>query len=107
MPRKIEFHKPTAAPTADRSEAAKARKRFYDRAAWQRARAYKLARFPLCELCRKDGRAVAAAHVHHLRTIEEAPHLRLNQSNLQSLCAQCHATTHATDRHRKNRREGG
>ena len=64
-------------------------KRFYDSAAWQRARATKLARDPVCEKCQRAW----AAHVHHKKPLKECtPRERLDQQNLMSLCQPCHNT---------------
>ena len=45
---------------------------------------------PLCAECAKKGIATAAAEVHHIVPIREAPWLRLEVSNLVSLCVECH-----------------
>lgn len=39
----------------------------------------------------------AAEMVHHRLPIEQRPDLRLDITNLESLCNQCHAITHAQD----------
>ena len=61
-------------------------KAFYNSAAWKRARAIKLAREPVCEKCGEHW----AEHVHHVRKVKTHPELRLDQSNLKSVCAPCH-----------------
>jgi 5-methylcytosine-specific restriction protein A len=59
---------------------------------WQKLRNVHIKIFPLC----KDpyavhlGRPVIASHVDHIQSISEAPHRRLDPTNLQSLCANCH-----------------
>jgi 5-methylcytosine-specific restriction endonuclease McrA len=45
---------------------------------------------PLCEQCDAEGRTTAASEVHHIRSIRLAPQLRLEWSNLMSVCADCH-----------------
>jgi 5-methylcytosine-specific restriction protein A len=63
-------------------------KAFYDSAAWQRARATKLANNPTCERCE----VVFAQHVHHkipLRRCTLAQ--KTAQDNLTSLCQPCHS----------------
>ncbi len=61
-------------------------KRFYDSAAWQRARAAKLTANPLCEHC---GRF--AQHVHHRIPVKQATQeQRLDQRLLVSCCIECH-----------------
>jgi 5-methylcytosine-specific restriction protein A len=62
-------------------------KKFYDSAAWQRARATKLATDPICERCQR----VWAQHVHHRIPLARCtPEQRLDQRNLKSLCLPCH-----------------
>lgn len=62
-------------------------KRFYDSAAWQRARREKLTRMPICERCRR----VVAEHVHHSIPVKIATNeQRLDQSCLVSVCIPCH-----------------
>ena len=67
-------------------------KAFYNSAAWQRARAKKLATDPVCERCRR----VFAQHVHHRIALKRCtPEQRLAQTNLMSLCHGCHSATEA------------
>lgn len=68
--------------------------RGYD-ARWRKVRDAKLRRDPLCERCEDLGRTRAADLVHHIVPVEQAPHLRLADSNLQSLCVPCHQQIHA------------
>ena len=64
--------------------------RGYD-ARWRIARGCALRRDSyLCQACLKKGRPQEATEVHHLRPISEAPELRLDLDNLQSLCGPCH-----------------
>lgn len=63
--------------------------RGYD-AVWQRLRASYLAAYPLCVMCRASGQTTAASVVDHIRPIAERPDLRLEWSNLQSLCKPHH-----------------
>jgi len=46
---------------------------------------------PLCRHCLREGRVTAATLVDHIVPLSQAPDLRLLRSNLQSLCARCHA----------------
>lgn len=71
-----------------------AKDRGYD-AAWNRLRRAKLNADPLCEECNHLGRVVRATMVHHIQTIEAAPELRLEWSNLMSLCEACHNLKHS------------
>jgi 5-methylcytosine-specific restriction protein A len=64
--------------------------RGYD-ARWERVRRAHLRGEPLCRHCLP--RAVPATVVHHIISIEDAPELRLEESNLMSLCRQCHEVT--------------
>jgi 5-methylcytosine-specific restriction protein A len=63
--------------------------RGYD-ATWRRVRAMKLAAQPLCEHCTKEGRVTEATEVHHRFPIATHPLLRLDMSNLESICRNCH-----------------
>jgi 5-methylcytosine-specific restriction protein A len=61
--------------------------RFYNSAAWERARSTKLANDPVCERCRR----VFAQHVHHKIPLERCTiEQRTAQSILESLCIPCH-----------------
>lgn len=65
--------------------------RGYD-AKWQKVRAAHLAKEPLCRFCmERHGRPESATEVDHILSIREAPHLRLVDSNLRSLCKPCHS----------------
>lgn len=50
---------------------------------------------PLCEVCLAAGIVTPATEVHHKITVEDAPWLRLERSNLMSLCNACHDAEHA------------
>ena len=65
-------------------------KRIYDTAQWRKLRKHYLTLFPTCEMCRQEGRVVAAQHVDHIKPIAEggAP---FDMTNLQSLCATHHS----------------
>lgn len=68
------------------------RHRFYNRAAWGKCRKLKLRRNPLCERCLRDeGRAIPAAHVHHVKDLADRPDLAYDLDNLESLCHPCHS----------------
>ncbi len=65
-------------------------KRGYD-ARWVRLRIRKLARDPLCEVCRVAGRTTEATQVHHLKPFNGVNDpLRLQWDNLESICGECH-----------------
>ena len=58
---------------------------------WMRLRAIVLAKEPLCRHhLANEGRAVPATVVDHILDIADRPDLRLEESNLQSLCRACH-----------------
>lgn len=58
---------------------------------WQRVSRRVRQLKPLCEVCEKQGKVTAASQVHHKIPIALAPHLRLDASNLMSVCGPCHA----------------
>lgn len=78
----------------DRTQRDREAKRFYDSAAWKRARAIKLEAEPFCERCR----LALAGHVHHLKPLKRCtPAEAIAQWNLQSLCPPCHSEIEATE----------
>jgi 5-methylcytosine-specific restriction protein A len=58
---------------------------------WVQTRRLKLLAHPLCERCESEGRVSMAQDVHHIKPIRTAPDLRLDLSNLLSVCRSCHA----------------
>jgi 5-methylcytosine-specific restriction endonuclease McrA len=60
---------------------------FYNTQRWQRTRQLKLNQNPICEVCGTR----FATQVHHLLKARERPDLRFVMTNLQSICAWCHA----------------
>ena len=56
----------------------------YD-ATWQKLRARFLHHHPKCRTCSKPSK-----HVDHIITIRRAPERRLDWTNLQALCPECH-----------------
>ena len=65
-----------------------ARQRGYD-ADWEHVRAAVIKAHPVCSApgCGSRHRL----NVDHIRTVREAPHLRLDPANLQVLCQSCHS----------------
>lgn len=61
--------------------------RFYNDARWKRLAKRHLKAHPWCSVVGCEERAF---HVDHIETIEEAPHRRLDPTNLQGLCANHH-----------------
>jgi len=79
------------------------KERGYD-ADWKRCRAQHLIAEPLCRPCLAMRRHVPATVVDHIKDIATHPHLRLDDDNLQSMCAPCHnRKTHYTQRARMQR----
>lgn len=65
--------------------------RGYD-ADWSKLRFRHLHHNPLCVVCGDK-----ASHVDHIKSVREAPHLRLEPSNLRSMCGPCHSRRTARD----------
>jgi len=91
MPIRPPVHRPHA-PSANHYDRQRgtSTERGYD-GDWRRCRAAFLGQNPLCKFCEQRGLLVAAAEIDHVRTIAEAPELRLDFSNLRALCRPCHA----------------
>lgn len=76
--------------------------------AWKRIRDSHIAAFPLCEMCRKQGKVTAAEEVHHIIPLScGGTHA---EDNLMSLCTSCHSEITAKEGGRwtpKHKRRGG
>jgi len=59
---------------------------------WWRLRAAFLKAHPTCCVC-----GAKATHVDHIKSVKEAPHLRLVPTNLRSMCGPCHSRRTARD----------
>lgn len=59
---------------------------------WRKLRAEWVEANPTCIEC-----GAPAKHVDHIVSIREAPHRRLDPSNLRSLCHSCHSRRTARD----------
>ena len=57
---------------------------------WDRLSRRKRIHNPLCEECSRQGMVTAATEVHHIVKIKDRPELRLEWSNLMSVCRDCH-----------------
>ena len=69
-------------------------RRFYCSMAWRRKRAYILLRDGyMCQYCKAKGKVTPANEVHHIRKLCDNPRLALTDSNLVSLCRECHEAT--------------
>lgn len=62
----------------------------YHLAAWRRLRQSKLADKPLCEVCERRGKLVAADTVDHVVAIAKGGEAFPALDGLMSLCASCH-----------------
>jgi len=67
--------------------------RGYD-AAWRKSRAAYLEQHPHCSTI---GCERPATEVDHIKSIREAPHLRLKWSNFRAFCKPCHSRRTARD----------
>lgn len=68
---------------------------FYHTTKWRDKRAAILRRdHKACRLCRENGRYTPATTVHHLKHLRDYPELALEDSNLISLCGECHELVH-------------
>jgi len=73
----------------------KTTKPFYRTAAWQKCRAFILARDNyLCQKCLRKGKIAPADMVHHIKALDDCPALALTPENLTSLCNMCHEQEH-------------
>ena len=61
---------------------------------------------PLCAFHLRQRQTVAATVVDHIKSVREAPDLRLEWSNLQSLCKPCHDRLRQQEQNAE-RRQGG
>lgn len=61
---------------------------------WRKLQERKRTINPLCENCENDGLTRPMDEVHHIVPIEIDPRLRLEWTNLRSLCRWCHLVEH-------------
>ena len=47
-----------------------------------------------CQMCKAKGKYTAATTVHHIKHLDKYPWLALVDSNLISLCSECHNEVH-------------
>lgn len=77
--------------------------KYYQNPIWKGNREFYLQSHPLCEICLKHDRVVAAECVHHKipfsRGVDEEHKLALltNPDNFMSLCKNCHKGVHRKD----------
>lgn len=68
---------------------------FYLTAKWKRKRQKILRRDRYkCKECQRYGRIREAVEVHHIKHLEDYPELAYDDSNLVSLCRDCHRKMH-------------
>lgn len=68
---------------------------FYTSKKWRAKRKYILSRDGyLCQMCKRYGKNTEAKIVHHIQEVEDAPELKLKNTNLVSVCASCHNKIH-------------
>lgn len=77
--------------------------RGYDRE-WERVRSRQLHREPLCRYCAEQGIVEPATEVDHVIPVRVRPDLRLDESNLQSLCETCHRAVKQSEERTGHRR---
>ena len=63
-------------------------KKRYGRA-WKKIRDRHMAEYPLCEMCKKQGRLTPAEEVHHIKPLSMGG--TNDDGNLMSLCKSCHS----------------
>lgn len=62
---------------------------------WAKVRDIYKANHPLCEACLIKQKVVPAEIVHHIKPVLGYPELRLDLSNLMSVCTACHNSIHS------------
>lgn len=69
--------------------------KFYKSTAWKHKRKEILLRDNNeCQMCKRAGKYSIAVVVHHIKHLKEYPAFALTDSNLISLCEQCHNIVH-------------
>lgn len=70
-------------------------RKFYKSREWRKKRRYILWRDNYeCQKCKNEGKYHKAETVHHIKHLREFPELALVDSNLISLCFNCHNEEH-------------
>lgn len=67
-------------------------RKFYNSKAWEKLRQVFLIENPFCVHCEHEHITRLADHCDHIKPIRTHWHLRLEWSNLQSLCLTCHSS---------------
>ena len=63
---------------------------FYKSEAWKSLSKTQLEQHPICARCNSMGIIKASEHADHIKPVRKFPDLKLEPSNLQSLCLPCH-----------------
>jgi 5-methylcytosine-specific restriction protein A len=92
MPTRPAVHHPAHHASTVESEAQRnrAKGQTYDRD-WRKLRHAFLASNPLCVECQREGKIVPATEADHVIPVAKAPDRRLDETNLQALCATHHS----------------
>lgn len=73
-----------------RAKRASSSARGYD-SEWRKVRAAYLVVNPVCVVCERGGRVVAATEVDHIKAHKGDPQLFWDENNWQALCKPCHS----------------
>ncbi len=90
---------------------------FYIRKEWKHKRIEIIQRDRFeCQHCKRKGKIKVLkvkaknkserAYVHHIKHLEDYPELALEDSNLETLCFNCHEQQHIKERHKFKNMEG-
>lgn len=87
----------------------KARRIFYTSDDWRMMRAYILERDNYeCQWCRRDGKVTSKAdsvlEVDHIKELKDYPELALDETNLRTLCKDCHNKRHERFNYREKKK---
>lgn len=58
-----------------------------------------------CQECKKQGKYREATTVHHIKHLKDYPWLALTDSNLESVCDECHNILHPEKNKYKNKKD--
>lgn len=79
----------------------KERQELYQSKRWKELRKYMVQKYPLCQMCLKEGRITPTQEVHHKLspfqkgiTQEEKERRAYDENNLMCLCQDCHIKIH-------------
>ena len=95
------IQRPAPKPKKERKQTdmRKLRQEAYQNTTWRKLRNTYLKSHPVCEECLKTGKVTPATDIHHIkspfRNGEVNYGLLLDDTNLMSLCAECHGKIHA------------